>query len=93
MSCTSPLTVAKTIVPLAVAPPFFSMNGSKKRTAAFIASADCNTKGSCIWPLPNRSPTTFMPSSKILLMISSAGYFSRAVVNSASSPIFSPSMM
>ena len=32
-----------------------------RRPAVFIVSADCSTNGSCIWPEPNSSPTTFMP--------------------------------
>ena len=67
MSCTSPLTVASTTVPL---PPWsaFSMKGSRKATAAFIVSADCKTKGSCISPDAKRSPTTFIPSSRTSLI-------------------------
>ena len=70
MSCTSPLTVASTTVPL---PPWsdFSMWGSRKATAAFIVSADCSTKGSCISPEAKRSPTTFMPSSRMSLTMAS----------------------
>ncbi len=62
MSWTSPFTVASTTTPLPPASAF-SMSGSRYATAAFIVSADCSTNGSCIWPLPNSSPTTFMPSS------------------------------
>ena len=40
MSCTSPFTVASTIVPLP-SPSAFSMCGSRWATAAFITSADC----------------------------------------------------
>ena len=40
MSCTSPFTVASTIVPLP-SPSVFSMCGSRCATAAFITSADC----------------------------------------------------
>ena len=71
MSCTSPLTVASTTVPL---PPWsdFSMWGSRKATAAFMVSADCSTKGSCISPEAKRSPTTFMPSSRMSLTMASA---------------------
>ena len=93
MSCTSPLTVASTTVPL---PPWsdFSMCGSKKATAAFIVSADCSTKGSCISPEAKRSPTTFMPSSKMSFTIASAARpDSRASVRSSSSPLRLPSMM
>ena len=71
MSCTSPLTVASTTVPL---PPWsdFSMCGSRNATAVFIVSADWSTKGSCISPEAKRSPTTFIPASKMSLTISSA---------------------
>ena len=72
MSCTSPFTVASTIVPLP-SPSAFSMCGSRCATAAFITSADWSTNGSCIWPEPNSSPTVFMPASSVSLMISSAG--------------------
>ena len=59
---------------LATGPSTFSMCGSRWATAAFIVSADCSTKGSCIWPAPNRSPTTFMPASRMSLMMSSGLY-------------------
>ncbi len=62
MSCTSPLTVASTIVPLPSS-SVFSMCGSRWATAVFITSADCSTNGSCIWPEPNSSPTIFIPAS------------------------------
>ena len=71
MSCTSPLTVASTIVPLP-ASSVRSMCGSRYATADFMTSADCSTKGSCIWPDPNRSPTVFMPSSSTSLTIAKA---------------------
>ena len=93
MSCTSPLTVASTTVPL---PPWsdFSMCGSRKATAAFIVSADCSTKGSCISPEAKRSPTTFMPSSRMSLTMASAAVpDSSASVRSSSSPLRLPSMM
>ena len=93
MSCTSPLTVASTTVPL---PPWsdFSMCGSRKATAAFIVSADCSTKGSCISPEAKRSPTTFMPSSRMsLTIVRAAMSASSASVRSASSPLRFPSMM
>src|ERR1700752_3990770 len=70
MSCTSPFTVASTIVPFSC-PSMRSMNGSRYATAVFIVSALCSTNGNCILPAPNRSPTTFMPSSSTLLMMSS----------------------
>ena len=66
MSWTSPLTVASTIVPLP-ASSAFSMCGSRWATAAFITSADCSTKGSCICPEPNSSPTVFMPASRCVV--------------------------
>ena len=67
MSCTSPLTVAITILPfdLAVSPVrsfSASMNGSSQATAFFITRADFTTCGRNILPAPNRSPTMFMPS-------------------------------
>ena len=71
MSCTSPLTVASTIRPLPVSPSTRSIIGSRCATAIFMVSADCSTKGSCISPLANSSPTTFMPASRMSLMISS----------------------
>ena len=44
MSCTSPKTVASTIVPL-VTPSVRSRNCSRCATAFFITSADCSTNG------------------------------------------------
>ena len=63
MSCTSPLTVASTIVPLP-SESAFSMCGSRCATAVFITSAEVSTKGNCMAPEPNNSPTVFMPASK-----------------------------
>ena len=71
MSWTSPLTVARTMVPLPSS-SVRSMCGSSHATAAFITSADCSTNGSCISPRPNSSPTTFMPSSRWSLTMSRA---------------------
>ena len=71
MSCTSPLTVAITILPLGLATiPVrsssaafsASINGIKCATACFITRADFTTCGRNILPWPNKSPTTFMPS-------------------------------
>ena len=70
MSCTSPLTVAMTTLPLARASPpaatcaafSASMNGIRCATACFITRADLTTCGRNILPAPNRSPTMFMPS-------------------------------
>ena len=67
MSCTSPLTVAVTIVPVAwgTAPPSrfsASMKGTRWATACFMTRALLTTCGRNILPEPNRSPTTFMPS-------------------------------
>ena len=70
MSCTSPLTVAITILPFgrtsapASAMRFFSssMYGIRCATACFITRADLTTCGRNILPAPNRSPTMFMPS-------------------------------
>ena len=93
MSCTSPLTVASTIVPLPSS-SVFSMCGSSQATAVFMTSADCSTNGSCISPLPNSSPTTFMPPSRLSLTMSRAVLpVSSASWRSASSPLRSPSMM
>ncbi|CAO0829013.1 hypothetical protein SMICM17S_11824 [Streptomyces microflavus] len=92
MSWTSPRTVASTIVPLPSASDF-SMCGSRWATAIFMTSADWRTNGSCIWPEPNSSPTTFMPSSSVLLTMSRAGVSWSASSRSASRPFFSPSMM
>ena len=93
ISCTSPLTVASSIVPR---PPssLFSICGSRYATALFITSALWSTKGSCISPFPKSSPTTFMPSNKWSLMIAS-GAIDCAIASSRSSlsPTFSPSMM
>ena len=92
MSCTSPLTVASTIVPFCW-PSTRSICGSRQPTAAFIVSADCSTKGSCILPAPKSSPTTFMPSSRKMLMMSSGGCLVMASARSSSSPWRSPSTM
>ena len=56
------------------------MCGSRWATAAFIVSALCSTNGSCIWPQPNSSPTTFMPASRWTLMMSSGGYLAERLV-------------
>ncbi|MNZ85828.1 hypothetical protein D3C78_1046330 [compost metagenome] len=63
MSCTSPLTVAMRILPLAsgLSPFSASMKGIRWATACFITRADFTTCGRNILPAPNRSPTTFMP--------------------------------
>ena len=90
MSCTSPFTVASTIVPFSC-PSTRSMCGSRCATAAFIVSADCSTNGSCIFPAPNSSPTTFMPSSSTVLMMSSGGIFTNASSSSSAKPLRSPS--
>ncbi|MNF92042.1 hypothetical protein D3C84_746750 [compost metagenome] len=64
MSCTSPLTVAMRILPLAsgLSPFSASMKGIRWATACFITRADLTTWGRNILPEPNRSPTTFMPA-------------------------------
>ncbi|NKA88718.1 hypothetical protein GO305_02357 [Ralstonia solanacearum] len=70
MSCTSPFTVAMTILPRErTSPPAAaicrfssSMNGIRWATACFITRADFTTCGRNILPAPNRSPTMFMPS-------------------------------
>ncbi len=85
MSCTSPLTVASTTVPFCW-PSTRSMCGSRHATAAFMVSADCSTKGSCILPEPKSSPTTFMPSSRKTLMISRGLWVSMASLRSSSMP-------
>ena len=43
---------------------------SRWATAFFITSADRSTNGSCICPLANCSPTTFIPSSRWSLTMS-----------------------
>ncbi len=93
MSWTSPFTVANRIDPRSVESAF-SINGSSSATAVFITSADCSTNGSCISPLPNNSPTVFMPSSnKSLMIVNGAIPLWRASAKSPSSPCFSPSIM
>ena len=93
MSCTSPRTVARSIVPRPSSPDF-SMNGSSIATAVFITSALWRTKGSCISPFPNSSPTTFIPSSRCELIISSGGMPSAiADLRSSSKSTFSPSII
>ena len=68
ISCTSPLTVAIKILPLAFAFSTpdkrfsSSINGIRCATACFITRADFTTCGKNILPAPNKSPTTFMPS-------------------------------
>ena len=67
ISCTSPLTVAVTILPAAsgARPPArfsSSMKGTRWATAFFITRALLTTCGRNILPAPKRSPTTFMPS-------------------------------
>ena len=64
ISCTSPLTVAIRILPLDEALPSFSasIKGCKCPTAFFMTRADFTTWGRNIFPSPNKSPTTFMPS-------------------------------
>ena len=92
MSCTSPLTVASTMVPLPCSSSR-SMCGSRWATADFITSALASTNGSCICPEPNSSPTVFMPDSSVSLMISRAGRDRSASSRSASRPGRSPSTM
>ena len=93
MSCTSPFTVASTTRPR---PPRsdFSISGSRCETADFMVSALCKTKGSCISPLANRSPTTRIPSRRISLTMS-RGFAPSAIAvsRSASRPTRAPSMM
>ncbi len=71
MSWTSPLTVARTILPLPDSPSTFSMCGSRCATAVFMTSALCSTNGSCISPDPNSWPTVFIPDSSVSLTIAS----------------------
>ena len=94
MSCTSPLTVARTRRPFEVCPSIFSINGSRWATAVFIVSALCKTNGNCIWPEPKSSPTTFMPSRRMLLIMSSGGMpCVMAVLRSSVRPSRSASIM
>ena len=74
ISCTSPLTVARIILPL-VAVSVFSMNGSRYETDAFIASALCSTSATISSLLLNRRPTSSIPSISGPLMMSSGLYF------------------
>ena len=92
MSCTSPRTVASTMRPLSV-PSARSRCGSRWRTAAFIVSALRSTKGSCMRPAPNSSPTSFIPSSRCPLMMARASSPPSASSRSSSSPRRSPSTM
>ncbi len=63
MSWTSPFTVAITILPLVLPCSLLaSINGSRYATACFMTRADLTTCGRNIFPSPNRSPTTFIPS-------------------------------
>ena len=70
MSCTSPFTVASTIVPRWL-PSAFSIFGSRYATAAFMVAAESSTEGNCILRAPNSSPTVFIPSSSTVLIRSS----------------------
>ena len=92
MSWTSPLTVAMTIVPLLrwTSPGCFSasMWGMRWATAFFMTRADFTTWGRNIRPLPNRSPTTFMPSMSGP-SITSIGRPPRAAISSRSSSVSS----
>ena len=94
ISCTSPLTVAKSIFPRPTSDSSFSICGSRYATAFFITSADCRTNGNCISPLPKSSPTVFIPESKKVLIISS-GLIPSAIASSRSdsSPFASPSII
>ena len=74
ISCTSPLTVAiKTFPALEDFPSFWaSIYGSKYATAFFITLADFTTCGKNIFPLPNKSPTTFIPAIRFISITSMA---------------------
>ena len=93
ISWTSPFTVAIKNFPFEEVFWEVSMNGSNTDTANFIVSADCNTKGNCIWPEPNKSPTTFIPSRRKVFIISRGLYFFSDLFNNSSNPIFSPSII
>jgi hypothetical protein len=70
------------------------MCGSRWATEAFIVSADCSTNGSCISPAPKRSPTIFMPASRMSLMMASGAMpWAIALSRSSVRPSLSPSMM
>ena len=86
MSWTSPFTVASTIVPFCE-PAFFSIFGSRYATACFITPAESSTEGNCILRAPNRSPTVRIPSSRTVLIKSSAEYWTNAS-SSISSRVF-----
>ena len=77
MSCTSPFTVANKILAAPAPSSFcvpaaicanrrssfsFSINGVRMATLFFITLALLTTCGKNIFPLPKRSPTTFIPS-------------------------------
>ena len=93
MSCTSPFTVARRILPRPSS-SLFSMKGSRIATACFITSALCSTNGNCISPLPKSSPTVFIPVSRWSLIIPRGLRPTlKASCRSPSSPTFSPSII
>ena len=91
MSCTSPLTVARTIFPFA-ALSAFSICGSKRVTAAFIASADCSTSATMSRLSLKSRPTSSMPAMRGPLMISIGGRPASARSMSSARPSFVPSI-
>ena len=74
ISCTSPFTVAINTFPADVDFPDFSasIKGNKYATAFFMTRADFTTCGKNIFPLPNKSPTTFIPAIKFTSITSIA---------------------
>ena len=93
MSCTSPFTVARTILPCAftaspraaIAAFSASMNGVRYATDFFITRADFTTCGKNILPAPNKSPTTLMPAiNGPSMTVSGLPYFASASSVSAS---------
>ena len=93
MSCTSPFTVASTMVALPPGRPSPSWAPDRPRPPSWSRPTP-STKGSCISPVAKRSPTIFMPASrKSLTMVSGVWPPARASSRSASRPLRSPSMI
>ena len=92
MSCTSPFTVARTMVPR-LALSSFSMKPSRWPTAAFIASADWSTSATMSWLSLKSRPTSSMPRISGPLMMSSGAVSCRFSSRSAINPSRLPSTM
>ncbi len=89
MSCTSPKTVASTILPL-VTPSLRSRNCSRCETAFFITSADCRTNGRINSPEPNLSPTSFIAGNRISLRTSTGPRSRSCQVDLGLDPVLAP---